>query len=244
MCWRPTAARLRSPRLSGRADRSSPERRRDAGRRQWPATRRSGGPHAARPQSLFMTGYAQCDRPPRRLDAGVHLIGKPFSFHELAAKVRERLDGRRRDAKRQPLCRDFRRLGRPSRTPFGSARCRRRRIGVLRTGRIWWDSNSVSFVFKGLQGGKVSLPPSRRREPDASTAASRSRRRAFRRSRAAVRRRTAGARSVARPRRSATDALVRSTLGSPAAARMRRGISGRAWPRRILVIGGRRKRIA
>jgi hypothetical protein len=27
-----------------------------------------------------------------RLDAGVHMIGKPFSFEELAAKVRERLD--------------------------------------------------------------------------------------------------------------------------------------------------------
>ena len=36
-----------------------------------------------------------------------------------------------------------------------------RRIGVLRMGRIWRDSNSVSFVFKGLQGGKVSLPPIR-----------------------------------------------------------------------------------
>jgi len=60
-------------------------------------------------------------------------------------------------------------------------------------GRIWPDSNSVSFVFKGLQGGKFSLPPSRRRAPDAWTAASRSRRRAFRRPRAAVRRPAEGA---------------------------------------------------
>jgi len=43
---------------------------------------------------LFMTGYSR-DAIIRhgRLDAGVHMIGKPFSFHELAAKVRERLDG-------------------------------------------------------------------------------------------------------------------------------------------------------
>jgi CheY-like chemotaxis protein len=42
---------------------------------------------------LFMTGYSR-DAIIRhgRLDAGVHLIGKPFSFHDLAAKVRERLD--------------------------------------------------------------------------------------------------------------------------------------------------------
>ena len=42
---------------------------------------------------LFMTGYSR-DAIIRhgRLDAGVRLIGKPFSFHELAAKVRERLD--------------------------------------------------------------------------------------------------------------------------------------------------------
>jgi len=42
---------------------------------------------------LFMTGYSR-DAIIRhgRLDAGVHVIGKPFSFHELAAKVRDRLD--------------------------------------------------------------------------------------------------------------------------------------------------------
>jgi hypothetical protein len=27
-----------------------------------------------------------------RLDAGIHMIGKPLSFEELALKVRERLD--------------------------------------------------------------------------------------------------------------------------------------------------------
>ena len=42
---------------------------------------------------LFMTGYSR-DAIIRhgRLDPGVHVIGKPFSFHELAAKVRDRLD--------------------------------------------------------------------------------------------------------------------------------------------------------
>ena len=42
---------------------------------------------------LFMTGYSR-DAIIRhgRLDPGVHLIGKPFSFRELAAKVRDRLD--------------------------------------------------------------------------------------------------------------------------------------------------------
>jgi FixJ family two-component response regulator len=42
---------------------------------------------------LFMTGYSR-DAIIRhgRLDAGVHVIGKPFSFDDLAAKVRERLD--------------------------------------------------------------------------------------------------------------------------------------------------------
>jgi PAS domain S-box-containing protein len=42
---------------------------------------------------LFMTGYSR-DAIIRhgRLEAGVHVIGKPFSFHDLAAKVRERLD--------------------------------------------------------------------------------------------------------------------------------------------------------
>ena len=42
---------------------------------------------------LFMTGYTRnAIIHQGRLDAGVHLIGKPFSFEELAAKVRERLD--------------------------------------------------------------------------------------------------------------------------------------------------------
>jgi PAS domain S-box-containing protein len=42
---------------------------------------------------LFMTGYTRnAILHHGRLDAGVHLIGKPFSFQELAAKVRERLD--------------------------------------------------------------------------------------------------------------------------------------------------------
>jgi PAS domain S-box-containing protein len=42
---------------------------------------------------LFMTGYSR-DAIVRhgRFAPGVHVIGKPFSFHELAAKVRERLD--------------------------------------------------------------------------------------------------------------------------------------------------------
>ena len=42
---------------------------------------------------LFMTGYSR-DAIIRhgRIEPGVHVIGKPFSFHDLAAKVRERLD--------------------------------------------------------------------------------------------------------------------------------------------------------
>ena len=42
---------------------------------------------------LFMTGYSR-DAIIRdgRLDRGLHLIGKPFSFRELGAKVRDRLD--------------------------------------------------------------------------------------------------------------------------------------------------------
>ena len=42
---------------------------------------------------LFMTGYSR-DAIIRhgRVEPGVHLIGKPFSFHDLAAKVRDRLD--------------------------------------------------------------------------------------------------------------------------------------------------------
>ncbi len=42
---------------------------------------------------LYMTGYTRnAIIHHARLDAGVHMIGKPFSFEELAAKVRERLD--------------------------------------------------------------------------------------------------------------------------------------------------------
>ncbi len=43
---------------------------------------------------LYMTGYSR-DAIMRhgRLDPGVHLLGKPFSMEELAAKVRDRLDG-------------------------------------------------------------------------------------------------------------------------------------------------------
>jgi PAS domain S-box-containing protein len=43
---------------------------------------------------LYMTGYSR-DAIMRdgRLDPGVHLLGKPFSLEELAAKVRDRLDG-------------------------------------------------------------------------------------------------------------------------------------------------------
>ena len=42
---------------------------------------------------LFMTGYSR-DAIIRhgRLDPGVHVISKPFSFHDLAPKVRDRLD--------------------------------------------------------------------------------------------------------------------------------------------------------
>jgi CheY-like chemotaxis protein len=44
---------------------------------------------------LFMTGYSR-DAIIRhgRIDPGVHMIGKPFSFDDLAAKVRGRLDAR------------------------------------------------------------------------------------------------------------------------------------------------------
>ena len=44
---------------------------------------------------LLMTGYtrnALADR--GHFDPGVHMIGKPFSFEELADKVRKRLDAR------------------------------------------------------------------------------------------------------------------------------------------------------
>jgi len=42
---------------------------------------------------LFMTGYTRNAIVHHgRLDAGIHVIGKPFSFQELAARVRARLD--------------------------------------------------------------------------------------------------------------------------------------------------------
>jgi CheY-like chemotaxis protein len=42
---------------------------------------------------LFMTGYSRnAIMHQGRVDAGVQMIGKPFSFQELAAKVRARLD--------------------------------------------------------------------------------------------------------------------------------------------------------
>jgi PAS domain S-box-containing protein len=43
---------------------------------------------------LFMTGYTRNAIVHHgRLDAGIHMIGKPFSLEELAARVRSRLDG-------------------------------------------------------------------------------------------------------------------------------------------------------
>jgi len=60
-------------------------------------------------------------------------------------------------------------------------------------GRTWRDSNSVSFVFNGLQGGKFLLPPSGRREPTLGPLHRAPRSRAFRRPRAAVRRPAASA---------------------------------------------------
>jgi CheY-like chemotaxis protein len=42
---------------------------------------------------LFMTGYTRNAIVHHgRLDAGIHMISKPFSFEELADKVREQLD--------------------------------------------------------------------------------------------------------------------------------------------------------
>ncbi len=42
---------------------------------------------------LYMTGYSRDALSWRgRLEPGVHLLGKPFSLEELAAKVRKRLD--------------------------------------------------------------------------------------------------------------------------------------------------------
>ena len=59
---------------------------------------------------LFMTGYTRNAIVHHgRLDAGVHLIGKPFSFDELAAKVRGAI-GRFRDDRcnRRRRCDDAR----------------------------------------------------------------------------------------------------------------------------------------
>jgi DNA-binding response OmpR family regulator len=42
--------------------------------------------------SLHDRIYPQRDRPSGRLDAGINMISKSFSFEELAARVRERLD--------------------------------------------------------------------------------------------------------------------------------------------------------
>ena len=120
---------------------------------------------------------------------------------------------------------------------------RRRRIGVLRTGRIWRDSNSVSFVFKGLQGGKVSLPPSRRRAPDVWIVALAKAEHSGDRARPCDVPPRARC-SVARPRRPATAALVRSTTRLAGVCSHAAWVSGRAWPRRILVIGGRGRRVA
>jgi DNA-binding response OmpR family regulator len=42
---------------------------------------------------LFTTGYTRNAIVHHgRLDPGIHLIGKPFSFQQLAARVRSRLD--------------------------------------------------------------------------------------------------------------------------------------------------------
>ena len=42
---------------------------------------------------LYMTGYTRNAIVHHgRLDAGINMISKPFSFEELAAKVRQRLD--------------------------------------------------------------------------------------------------------------------------------------------------------
>ncbi len=44
-------------------------------------------------KAIFMTGYTRNAIVQQgRLDAGVNLIGKPFAFHELAEKIRRRLD--------------------------------------------------------------------------------------------------------------------------------------------------------
>ena len=44
---------------------------------------------------LFMTGYPRdATVHDGRFDGGVHMIGKPFSYHELAARIRARLDAR------------------------------------------------------------------------------------------------------------------------------------------------------
>jgi PAS domain S-box-containing protein len=42
---------------------------------------------------LYMTGYARDATFPQDSNGGAHIIAKPFSFEDLAARVRERLDG-------------------------------------------------------------------------------------------------------------------------------------------------------
>jgi hypothetical protein len=108
--------------------------------------------------------------------------------------------------------------------------------------RIRRVSNSVSFDFNGLQGGKFSLPAGRpalgplRRAREAGPAGDRARP-------CGVRPRARC--SVAPPRRSAAAALARSTPRLAGGGQTcGGGISERAWPWRILVIGGRTKRVA
>jgi hypothetical protein len=117
--------------------------------------------------------------------------------------------------------------------------------GVLRTGRIWRYSNSVSFVFKGLRGGNFRPFPAGAAIP---TLGPLRRAREGGHSGDRARRCDGGPRSgwsVVRPRRSATNALGRWTLGSTAAGpTCGSSVSGRAWPQRVLFIGDRTKRIA
>ena len=74
------------------AHRSAADRRRHAGRRQRPAARRRGGGRApAGPEGAVHDRLRAATRSSGTggFDASAPLIGKPFSFDELAAKVRE-----------------------------------------------------------------------------------------------------------------------------------------------------------
>ena len=107
---------------------------------------------------LFMTGYTRNAIVHHgRLDAGVHLIGKPFSFEELAAKVRERLDARiDRDA-----------------TPFGSARSVAA-VALASSEREDLAGFQFGFVcFRGFAGRKSfpSANPARSARPRRSATA-------------------------------------------------------------------------